>query len=150
MSKSFSNQTVVRFIFHNLKSKQWTSKNFTLRPCVYPRLRYVTWSKIRWCHWIVCLSISDSMSHATPLGGLWRPGWRGEGTQQMFIRGGLAPRSNFLPFYTPFFTEKYPFRMPSIDIPCLEFCIPFNCCKCITKKTFSRLYKAIKFICYPF
>ena len=91
-----------------------------------------------------------SMSHGTPLGGLWRPGWRGEGTQQMFIRGGLAPRSNFLPFYTPFFTEKYPFRMPSIDIPCLEFCIPFNCCKCITKKTFSRLYKAIKFICYPF
>ena len=27
----------------------------------------------------------------------------GEGTQQMFIGGGSAPRSNSLPFYKPFF-----------------------------------------------
>ena len=30
------------------------------------------------------------------------------GTQQMFIRGGSAPRSNPLPFYIPFFTKKVP------------------------------------------
>ena len=30
------------------------------------------------------------------------------GTQQMFIRGGLVPRSNPLPFYIPFFTKKVP------------------------------------------
>ena len=28
----------------------------------------------------------------------------GEGAQQMFLQGGFAPRSNPLPFYTPFFT----------------------------------------------
>ena len=28
------------------------------------------------------------------------------GTQQMFIRGGSATRSNPLPFYIPFYTKK--------------------------------------------
>ena len=37
-------------------------------------------------------------------------------TQQIFILGGYAPRSNPLPFYIPFFTKKVPL---------------FNCCKCI-------------------
>ena len=32
----------------------------------------------------------------------------GGGTQQIFIRGGSAPRSNPLPFYIPFFTKKVP------------------------------------------
>ena len=30
------------------------------------------------------------------------------GTQRRFIRGGSAPRSNLLPFYIPFLTEKVP------------------------------------------
>ena len=30
------------------------------------------------------------------------------GTQQMFIRGGSALRTNPLPFYIPFFTKKVP------------------------------------------
>ena len=33
-------------------------------------------------------------------------GW--EGTQQIFIRGGSAPRSNLLPFYIPFFIKNVP------------------------------------------
>ena len=32
----------------------------------------------------------------------------GGGTQQIFILGGSVPRSNSLPFYTPFFTKKVP------------------------------------------
>ena len=32
----------------------------------------------------------------------------GGGTQKSFIRGGSAPRSNPLPFYIPFFSEKAP------------------------------------------
>ena len=36
---------------------------------------------------------------------------RGGGTQQMFIRGGSAPRSKPLPFYIPFFTKRYLFRL---------------------------------------
>ena len=50
-----------------------------------------------------------------------------EGTQQMFIWGGSVP---------DFSRKSYPFRIPSIDkwylfhIPCLDLCIPFNCCKC--------------------
>ena len=65
------------------------------------------------------------------------------------------------PFRIPSIDKWYPFHIPSIDkwypfhIPCLEFCIPFNCCKCIVieiginqkNRTFSRLNKAIKFIC---
>ena len=59
-------------------------------------------------------------------------------TQQIFIRGGSAPRfpPPPLPLYRPFFRKRYPFRIPSIDkwypfyIPCLELCIPFNYCKC--------------------
>ena len=40
-----------------------------------------------------------------PLGG----GGEGDGgTQRPFIRGGSAPRSNLLPFYIPFLTEKVP------------------------------------------
>ena len=50
------------------------------------------------------------------------------GTEQSFIQGGSAPRSNPLPFY--FCQKKYSFRISSIDkwhpfhIPCLELCIP--------------------------
>ena len=82
----------------------------------------------------------------------------------MFIRGGHASRSNPLSFYIQFFTKKNLFRIPSIDkwypfhVPCLELCISFNCCKCTAfwiginrkNRTFSRVYKAIKFICKPF
>ena len=61
--------------------------------------------------------------------------------------------------YHFFFSRKrYPFRIPSIEkwcpfhIPCLEVCIPFNCTVLwigINHKTrtFSRLCKAIQFIC---
>ena len=65
------------------------------------------------------------------------------GTRQSFIWGGPAGRSNPLPFYMPFFAERYPVSVPSIDtyhsftyqeqllhIPSLELCIPFNSCKC--------------------
>ena len=34
----------------------------------------------------------------------------GGGTQQSFIRGGSAPRSNPLPFYIPFLTLSYTFH----------------------------------------
>ena len=33
----------------------------------------------------------------------------GGGTQQIFVRGGSAPKSSPLPFYIPFLTEKAPF-----------------------------------------
>ena len=42
---------------------------------------------------------------------IWRTSGRlntREGTQQIFIRGGSAPRSNLLPFYIPFFMKKVP------------------------------------------
>ena len=56
--------------------------------------------------------------------------------------------------------QANPFDVHSIDkwnpfhIPCLELCTFFNCCKCTVFKigvnhkniTFSRLFKAIKFI----
>ena len=38
----------------------------------------------------------------------------GGGTQNSFIRGGSAPRSNPLPFYIPFFQKRHPFRIPFI------------------------------------
>ena len=67
---------------------------------------------------------------------------RGGGdTQQSFIQGDSALRSNPLPFYLPFFTKKVPHSYTfywqmvplskPIPIPDLEFCMPFNCRKCI-------------------
>ena len=58
------------------------------------------------------------------------------GTQQMFIRGGSARGPTPYPFTYHFSRKRCPFRKPSIDkwypfnIPCLELCIPFTCCKC--------------------
>ena len=44
-------------------------------------------------------------------------------------------KSNPLPFYIPFFTKKVPLSYTCckwfhFHIPCLELCIPFDCCKC--------------------
>ena len=56
--------------------------------------------------------------------------------EQRFVRVGSAARSNCLPLNIPVLTERYLFRIPSIEkyepfhIPCLELCIPSNCCKC--------------------
>ena len=66
--------------------------------------------------------------------------WTLDGSQQSFIQGGSAPKSNPLPFYIPFFGRKdtpsytfcwqwYPFHMPG-----LELYIPLNCCKCTVFK----------------
>jgi len=76
----------------------------------------------------------------------------------MYVQGGSAPRSNPLSFYIPLFnpfvylllTNDTPFY-----IPCLELCIPnvtaVNALsfkwESVTNRTFSQLYKAIKFIC---
>ena len=76
----------------------------------------------------------------------------GGGAQQIFIRGGSAPRSNPLPFYVPFFTKRYPLRTPSVDkwypffIPRLELCIPFHCCKCIVNLNRNQF---TKIGCFP-
>ena len=32
----------------------------------------------------------------------------GQGAKKSFVQGGAAPRSNSLPFYIPFLTEKIP------------------------------------------
>ena len=37
------------------------------------------------------------------------------GTQRSLIRGDSVPRSDPLSFYIPFLTERYLFRIPSID-----------------------------------
>ena len=92
----------------------------------------------------------------------WRG--RGKGTQQSFIWGGSVWRVNPLHFYTPFLTEKAPFRIPSSDkwypfhIPILEHCIPFNYWKCTVLKIRSTkperfldfFHNHKKCVCYPF
>ena len=56
------------------------------------------------------------------------------GTQQIFIRGGSAPRLNpFSPFMYHFLRKGDPFPVDKwypFHIPCLELCILFNYCKC--------------------
>ena len=50
-----------------------------------------------------------------------RTSWPGgEGTQEIFIRGGPAPRSNPSPFYLPFLPEKGPL---SYTIYCKKHCL---------------------------
>ena len=82
--------------------------------------------------------------------------------KQIFIRSGSVAKSNPFPFMYHFSRKRYPFRIPSsIDkwypfhIPCLELSIPFTAVNAIylilnrpinrKNRTFSRLYKAIKF-----
>ena len=79
-------------------------------------------------------------------------------TQQMFIRGDSAPRSNPTPypFIYHFSRKRYSFRIPSAGkwypfyITCLELCIPENALSYHKNRTFSRIFRAIKFICSPF
>ena len=85
-------------------------------------------------------------------------GWRGYSTNvYMFIRGGSAPRSNSLHFYKPFFYVKgtpFVYLLLTNGISFTdELCIPFNYRYCTVliginhrNRTFSRLFKAIKFI----
>ena len=53
-------------------------------------------------------------------------------TQESFIQGDSAQRSNPLPFYILFLTERYPFCTPSIDkgyryhIPTFDLCTLFK------------------------
>ena len=50
------------------------------------------------------------------------PGGEGEGgTQPIFTLGGSAPRSNPLPFYTPFFTKKVPPSVYLLLTDCTSF-----------------------------
>ena len=88
-----------------------------------------------------------------------------EGGTQQSIRGGSAPRSNHLPFYITFLTEKIPFRIPSIDnflstpfTYLVELCIALNSCKRTVfkiwknheTKTFFRLCQSHKIHLFSF
>ena len=72
-------------------------------------------------------TLSDIVSFAAVIRVVRPWPWRSDqipgGTQQIFIRGGSAPRSNPLPIYIPFFTKKMSLRIPSIDKRC-PFHIP--------------------------
>ena len=92
----------------------------------------------------------------------------GGGTQQKFVTGRLRPEVQPRTFLYTIFHEKVTAfvyllltngTLSHTFIPCLELCIPFHCCKCTFLKIginisqnrkFSRLYKAMKFICLPF
>ena len=96
----------------------------------------------------------------TPWKGVTSGKGGGGGLLNKFLYGEATPRGPTpYPFMYYFSRKRYPFRFPSIEkwyryhIPCLEPCITFKCCKCTIfqsnrkNKTFSRLYKALKFIC---
>ena len=78
----------------------------------------------------------------------------------MFIRGGSSPRSNPLPFNISFFTKKVPllltngtpftYLVQNFVSPLIAECTVFQIAINHKNTKFSRLYKAIKFICYPF
>ena len=85
-------------------------------------------------------TLSDIVSFAAVIRVVRHWSWRSDqipgGTQQIFIRGGSAPRSNPLPIYIPFSRKRYSFvyllltNGTPFTYPCLELCIPFNCCEC--------------------
>ena len=90
-------------------------------------------------------------------------GGRGKGERVLnkCLRGEAPPRDPTpYPFINHFLCKRYPFHLPSFDNwyqfhrPYLELCIPFNYRYCTVliginhrNRTFSRLFKAIKFIC---
>ena len=65
----------------------------------------------------------------------------------MFIRRGSAPRSNPLPIYVPFFTEKVPlsytffWQMVRLTHTSFRTLYPFNCCNCKVTKLFLNFLK---------
>ena len=106
--------------------------------------------------WLICLRVTQGvdMSNCIFLSGHYLlclfTTW-GD-TQQSFIWEGSAPRSNPLPIYIPFLTEKvppsytlywqiilYPFHILSLELPIL-----FNCRK-FTVFKISIYYKTRKF-----
>ena len=83
----------------------------------------------------------------------------GGGVSTNFYTGRLHPEGPTpYPLIRHFSRKRYPFCIPYIDdsypfhIPCLELCIPFNLFNRNAQKNraFSRLFKALKFICSPF
>ena len=77
----------------------------------------------------------------------------GRATQEMFIQGGLTPGPTRHPFIYYFSRKKVPllytlyWKVVPLS-PFLELCIPLTAAR--LNRTFSRLYKAIKLICWPF
>ena len=81
-----------------------------------------------------------------------------EGTQEIFIWGGSAPRSNRLPFCISIFTKKVPlsytfyWKMVPLSHTLFRTLHPFYCCKCtvfwigINRKnsTFARLFNILQ------
>ena len=66
-----------------------------------------------------------------------RWGGGGKGVLNKVLYGDAPPRGpTHYPSIHHFWQKRYPFRTLSVDksyplyIPCLELCIPFNCCKC--------------------
>ena len=87
-----------------------------------------------------CVAHPESPSFSHPPDPLSTPGGEGGGEGFNKCLYGEAPPQGPIPypFINHFSRKRYPFRIPrpSIDkwypfhIPCLELCIPFNCCKC--------------------
>ena len=61
----------------------------------------------------LCKALPEGKQTYARLGG--RGGGGKGGTQRGLIRGDSVPRSDPLSFYIPFLTERYLFRIPSID-----------------------------------
>ena len=112
------------------------------------------------------LTFTRNLSYINFLSFTWeRKFYRGGGVLNYFLHWEASPRGPTpYPFIYHFSRKRYPFRIPSINkwypfhIPCLELCIPLHrsllnarslAIMGINRKngTFSRLYKAIKFIC---
>ena len=94
----------------------------------------------------------------------WSEGGGGGGYSTEFYTARLHPVVNPYHFIYHFRQKRYPFPIPSIgewypfQIPDLERCTLFSCCKCThrfeiwwnhkTRKV-SRLYHSHKFLCQP-
>ena len=76
-------------------------------------------------------------------------------TQQSFIQEGSNPRSDPLPFYTKFLTERLPlsytfyWKMVPFHRPSLDLCIPFNCCKCAVFQALKNYKTMNVFLTFP-
>ena len=126
----------VRFLYAADDNSQFAHSGLTLKSKLLVELSKRTPPSDQWRAARDGAVVRALSSHQWRRRLMWAPGGGGSVLNKCLYREAPALYPTTYPFIYHFSRKRYPFRIPSIDkwysflIPCLELCIPFNCCKC--------------------